>query len=124
MKSGGQGEDFECLSPLPAEAVRVRFSGRCQGRAVLWDLHLQTLAHYRSERAAAGFPVPAPLRSFLEVFPEGGDGPWRVVVALDLPRIDAPAVRKTVIMLRNWRGLRPGRHEWGPPARMPADGRD
>jgi len=112
---GTGGEGFECRSKLPGASARVRFTGPCQGRTVTWDLHLRTLADYREERAAAGAAVRGSLRAFLEVHPGTGVRPWRALVALDLPHIDLPAVRKTVIMLRNWRRLGPGRHEWGPP---------
>jgi hypothetical protein len=34
-------------------------------------------------------------------------------VGLDLQRIDRPAIEKMIIMIRNYRNLRYGRHEYG-----------
>ncbi|MCK9532138.1 MAG: hypothetical protein M0R77_16495 [Gammaproteobacteria bacterium] len=93
---------YECLDPLGGPQVRVRFSGRLLGQAVLWDATLSTLA-------ASGR-----VRRFIEV---GGSSPHGTLLAvgLDVPCIDGPTVLKTVIMIRGWKNLRPGRHEYGQP---------
>jgi len=101
-------DDFLCLSPLPGEAARVCFDGDFQGRPTRWDMQLQTLAHWR--RGAAGEVGAA--RGVIEVGGER-DGARAVVVALDVPSIDRPTVRKAVTMIRHYRALGPGRHVWG-----------
>jgi len=40
-------------------------------------------------------------------------------VVLDIPRIDEPAILRTIIMIRNYKRLYPGRHEFGEPRTFP-----
>ncbi len=70
-----------------------------------------TLSHYAGNLPAAHRQQG--VRQFIETVFSSGDQ-HRLTVVLDLPSIDTPALRKTVIMLRRWKRLRPGRHEYGP----------
>lgn len=92
-------DDFELLDEPGAAAVRLRFQGTLRGRPVRWEATFMTLARAR---------VP---RSFIEV----GDAtePRSLTVALPVAAMDLPAIRKAVVMVRNWKRLAPGRHEFG-----------
>ena len=114
-------EGFTCLSALPAESARVRFTGRFEGRATRWEMRLQTLARWR-EGASGPTPEP-PGRGVIEVGEER-DGRRELLVALEVPQIDLPTVRKAVVMIRNYRGLHAGRHIWGAIETGPAAGVD
>lgn len=94
---------YECLDALGGDRVRVRFAGRLLGESVTWDATLCTLA-------AASHPA----RRFIEVGETTSEG-TRLTVGLDVARIDRPTVLKTVIMIRGWKNLRPGRHDYGAP---------
>lgn len=96
--------DYQCLDPLGGERVRLRFEGRLLGRPVTWDATLCTL----------NACTPRAIRRFIEVGDTTADG-VRLVVGLDVPSIDAPTLQKTVIMIRGWKNLRPGRHDYGEP---------
>jgi len=73
---------------------------------VRWRVHLEALDH--PDRHAG--PEAA---QYIEFAP--ADGPEIPVrVGLRIARLDVAAVLKTGIMLRNYRRLRPGRHEWTP----------
>lgn len=104
-------DGFECLSPLGQEQVHVRFTGRLGNQAVVWDATLMTLAAWsRAQKPGA----PATARQFIEIAaPRAGVG--SLTVGLAVPVIDLPTVRKTVIMVRNYKRLRPGRQEYGEP---------
>ena len=93
------GADYQCLTPLDARAVRLRFIGRFRGQEVVWDAELLALG----EDAAA---------QFIEI---GAPGPQGVAlhVGLRRDRIDRPTLLKTLIMVRNYKRLRPGRHLFG-----------
>jgi hypothetical protein len=104
---GKTGGDYLCLSDLPGNRVRVQFVGRFDGREVAWDATFRTLRHCWQERAA-GMPV----RAYMEITPLADDA-CRIEVGLDLPVIDEPAIRKIIIMVRNYKRLRSGRMEWG-----------
>lgn len=99
---------YELLSPLGALACHLRFTGPFQGKQVIWDAHLQTLAYYVREHSLQDQDV----RQFIEIG-ETGELGRPINIALKLPIIDQPAVLKTIIMIRQYKRLAPGRHEFG-----------
>ena len=101
---------FEALEPLGGQSTRVRFTGTVGRSSVVWDARVMTLQHHC--RSLTPQERRAGVRQFLAVGPISG-GTASVTVALNLSRIDEPAVLKTMIMLRQWKRLRPGRHEYG-----------
>lgn len=101
--------DFRCLSTLPDSRARVHFAGRFQGRDVLWDMQLHAL-----QGPCRGRGTVATRRAFIDIASGEGDV-LQLEVGLDVPVIDLPTVRKAVLMIRNYRRLRLGRHEWGEP---------
>ncbi len=98
--------DYACTSPIPATAVNLRFSGRFQDREVAWDATFYTLQHFLQAQGAQN------TRPFIDIA-QALDGGYRLRVGLDLPLFDEPAIKKAVIMIRNYKRLRLGRHEWG-----------
>lgn len=119
-RAAGRTEDFTCLSALPGETAQVRFTGPFEGRTICWEMRLQTLAHWLVTAPGSEPDRPEPPgRGVIEVGAEH-DGRRELLVALDVARIDLPTVRKAVVMIRNYRGLRPGRHTWGAVETRPA----
>lgn len=107
------GADYEFEWVFPGEHAQVRFAGQFEGRAVLWHMTLYTLACYRREcHAPPGTSVP--VRSFMEIR-QDETGALRLDVGLDIATLDEPAIRKTIVMIRNYRRLCRGRREWGGP---------
>lgn len=103
--------DFICNTSLPAASVSVQFQGNFLGERVVWDMTLATLASHRDSLAApASLPCP-----FIQI-DAGVNGVYPILVGLDLPCIDEPAIRKTIIMVRNYKRLRIGTIEFCPPA--------
>ncbi len=106
------GEDYLLLelSVLKASAY-FRFMDVYQGRTVIWDCHLVTLkAEYENLRASGN--NPGELANFIEIKDNGGQLiPLRV--GLNIPRIDIPAIRKMIVMIRQYKRLGPGRQEFG-----------
>lgn len=106
------GQSFILLSEPGGQAARVRFTGCFEGKRVVWDCQFMTLA-YRAERSSDSIePGSTPTgRCFIEIGPPGSRGvPLRV--GLQLPSIDIPAVNKMIIMIRNYKFLKRGRHEF------------
>lgn len=104
--------EFSLLAPVAAHQARFTFAGRLQNQDVIWDATLVTLAHYHHEQV----PVTQALERFpfLEIGAETSTG--RVLrVALDIEQIDEPAILRTIIMIRQYKRLREGRHEFGLP---------
>ncbi|WP_297528170.1 hypothetical protein [Thiohalobacter sp.] len=102
-----QGREFLIDDwPGPGEA-RIRFLGRFQGQPVVWKARLCALA--------ADDAGP----QYLDIGPAEADG-VPLEIGLAIPVIDEAAMRKTVIMVRNYRRLRPGRHEFAGPRKPPS----
>jgi hypothetical protein len=112
------GGDHAYLSALPDTMVRVRFLGPFEGREQLWDMTLCTLNRYWADRAGPDRPPHG--RLFFEVG-EIAEGMRPITVGLSVPSIDEATVRKTIIMVRNYKRLRVGRHEWGEPVVLAAE---
>jgi hypothetical protein len=109
----GEG-DYSCRTALPAAKAEVAFAGPFAGREIRWRMTLYTLPAYYAEHASAAQRAAGVLqvRPFIQVQPET-NGERALTVALPLAAIDEPAVRKAVIMIRQYRRLREGRHEYG-----------
>jgi acid phosphatase class B len=109
------GCDYICNTRLPDSSASVSFLGRLHGHPVLWNMTLATLAHFRQAQAAAGFAAaqalfPCP---FIEI-EQGVEGVYPIRVGLDLPFIDDPVIKKSIIMIRNYKRLAPGKTEFCP----------
>lgn len=105
------GQDYVLVAAPDDQTAHVRFSGQFQGQPVVWDCEFLTLAAEQAARRAAW---TGGLRNFIEIGEAGEHGrPLRVGLAL--ARIDRPAIEKMIIMIRNYKRLHPGRHEYGEP---------
>lgn len=104
--------DYVLLSPLPDTAAHAQFIGRFEGREVLWDMRLYTLARREQERGRVPTAPNFSLRGLMIIEPESADA-YRLEVALNVLVIDEPVVRKTIVMMRNYRQLRLGLRTWG-----------
>jgi hypothetical protein len=89
---------------------------RFQNQEIVWDTTLITLAHYHAEQPKSAQPTVR--TGFLEIGGETAHG-RAIRVALDIPVIDEAAILRTIIMLRNYKRLHPGRHEFGIPHTFP-----
>ena len=94
------GQDWLLVSQDDDQRARVRFTGLFQGGAVVWDCCFMTL------------DSTAACRNFIEIEEAGAQG-VPLTVGLALACIDRSAIEKMVIMIRNYKRLRPGRHEYG-----------
>lgn len=96
------GEDFLCDGPLNGPTARVRFIGHFQQQDVVWDAELIALAADGAQGA-----------QFIDIGSPGPRG-LAIRVGLRVTCIDRPTVLKTLVMVRNYKRLRPGRHDFGP----------
>ena len=110
------GIHFSLLAPPDSGQARFTFTGSFQNKAIVWDTTLLTLARYHAEQPKSA--QPAVRTAFLEIGGETARG-RAIRVALDIPRIDEPAILRTIIMIRNYKRLYPGRHEFGEPHTFP-----
>lgn len=114
------GGDHVLLTPLPDTLAHARFIGRFQGREVVWNMRLYTLARHEQERGRVPTAPGFALRGLMIIELES-EHAYRLEVALKLPLIDEPAIKKTIVMMRNYRQLRLGLRTWGDDGPLPAD---
>lgn len=103
------GADYALLSDLPDTMARARFIGRFEGREVVWDMQLYTLPRYQQER---GKIADIALRGLMHIAPSS-EHVYQLEVALNVPMIDESTLKKTMVMMRNYRQLHLGLHTWG-----------
>ena len=107
------GKNFLALSPVPALKVHLQFTGSLDQQEVVWDTTIQTLASHLAEHphekpSKQSFEV----RSFMQVGPpQNGISALKIVLAV--PLIDEPTIKKTIIMVRCYKRLKVGYHEFG-----------
>jgi hypothetical protein len=93
-----QGAEFICDTPLPAISASISFLGPISGDTVVWNMILVAIK-------CGEMP-------FIEI-QQGSNGVYPVRVGLALPAIDEPVIKKTIIMMRNYKRLAIGRIEFG-----------
>jgi hypothetical protein len=108
-----QGRLYQAVSPLPAASVQLRFTGVFEQKTIIWDAQIATLAYYFT---APRDPATATrtLRPFIEIGSNTEHG--RLLrIGLNVTTIDDATIRKTMIMIRQYKRLQAGRHEYGEP---------
>lgn len=108
------GSDFICRTPLPYSSAIVLFLGPFHGQTVVWDMTLATLAHYRTVETAKITAQQSRLfdNQFIEII-EASEGIFQLRVGLEIKEIDEPVIKKTIIMIRNYKRLAIGRSGFG-----------
>lgn len=104
-----RGADYALLSPLPDTQAHAHFIGRFEGREVLWDMQLFTLARYEQARGKISEAV---LHGLMRIAPVS-EHVYQLEVALNVPLLDEPVLKKTIVMMRNYKQLRLGLRTWG-----------
>ena len=103
------GQAFLFREEAGGQQAHVRFTGPYQGREVVWECRFVTLA-LESQQAVSRLPELS--HSFIDIGEPVACGiPLRVCLNLD--RIDLPAIQKMIVMIRNYKRLRQGRHTFG-----------
>lgn len=112
-KLKGTGQDYELLERISDESVAIRFVGRFNDMQVVWDARITTLQYKCRETQSdvAHIGEPCRLRQSIDIC-ENSDG-YNIDIALNLARIDEAAIKRTIIMIRKYKRLHIGHHEYG-----------
>lgn len=103
------GQAFLFRGEANGQQAHVRFTGLYRGSEVVWDCSFTTLTFELQQTASRS---PELNHNFIDIGEPVECGiPLRV--CLNLGRIDLPAVRKMIIMIRNYKRLQQGRHAFG-----------
>jgi hypothetical protein len=108
-----RGTDYILVSQSGSDRAHIRFLGVFENSPVIWDATIRALAHGRPGNACVKTDAQ---RQYLEIAPHGF--PLRgIAVGLNIATIDHAALLKTIIMIRKYKRLHSGRHEFGSAAR-------
>lgn len=86
------------MGPGDEHCRSVCFKGPFQGREIVWFAHIRA-------RGAGN-------RSYIRIS-DIGDSQAEIEIGLPVARIDTPTIKKTIVMIRQYKHLRPGRHDFG-----------
>jgi len=116
-----QQRRYLALSPLDRPEVQIQFPGQFQKHNVVWDAKLLTLQSIYQQQLTQGQVkpgMPVTLRQYIHIHPAAGDR-IPITIALNVTLFDEPTILKTMIMIHNYKRLRPGCHEYGEPVIFP-----
>ena len=104
--------DFLIINSEDDQACEIKFIGPFNGAPVIWLANIQTLKHYASKlREASKESGMVKMQQFLEIEPN--QELFRIDVGLNIDKIDEAAIKRTIIMVRKYKRLHIGRHEYG-----------
>lgn len=91
---------------LPADRLSLQFIGPFNGQPVVWNARLYTMQAYAESHPVGDDPLQV-----IDIRQENGG--YLIDIALNISQIDQAAVERTIIMVRKYKRLRLGRHEYG-----------
>lgn len=98
--------DYLLQDALPADRVRLVFAGSFSSRPVVWNACIETIDSYARHHHVDDDP-----QQFIDIRREN-DAYW-IHVGLNVRQIDQAVIERSIIMIRNYKRLREGRHEYG-----------
>ncbi len=106
------GSDYLVTNRDGDQACEIKFIGTFNDSPVVWHASIQTLKHYVDQlREANKEPGVVKLQQFLEIEPIKEF--FRIDIGLNLAKIDEAAIKRAIIMIRKYKRLHIGRHEYG-----------
>ena len=115
-------EDFKIIDRESEQSVRLEFSGMFEGRQVTWNAHIQTLNacyHELLHKATEVDQDDSKWRQFIEI--DVQNNTYYVTIGLNLRQIDESAIKMAIIMMRKYKRLHRGRHEYGEAIQIKAE---
>lgn len=97
--------DYIIDDRLSDELCVLRFLGHFEGHPVVWQARVETLRHYARHHDLYR------LRQFIEI--DVDEDGYRVQVGLNVSVIDKATLMGTIIMIRKYKRLQRGRHQYG-----------
>ena len=91
---------------LPANKVFLQFEGKFEGMEVVWNACIQTIAEYSKKHRVSNDP-----KQFIDI--KLVDGGYYLDIGLNVAQIDQTVIEGTIIMIRKYKRLQFGRHEYG-----------
>lgn len=99
---------YKCIA-RQAQQVHIQFSGYFDQQCIIWDAQIMTLKHIAQSSSTIENLYS---RQFIQI-QTSNDFLVPITIALNLENITVPDIRKTIIMINNYKLLKIGKHEYG-----------
>lgn len=109
------------ISGINTGQASFQFKGHFHNQPVTWQCTLQTLEHHYQTLIATQRISETEiimLKKFIHIQDDNSPTP-RILIGLDVDCIDEPTIRKTIVMVHNYKKLHAGLHEYGATYRYP-----
>ncbi|MDH5472608.1 MAG: hypothetical protein OEY61_07115 [Gammaproteobacteria bacterium] len=107
----GLDSDYLLVNRSSDQQVNIKFLGKFKQQPVVWDAHIRTLSDYHKYEFKNLSAENITLRQIIEI--EKKNNYYKINLMLFLKKIDDSAIQKAIIMVRNYKNLHIGRHEYG-----------
>ena len=106
-------EEYRIIERISDQSVKLEFAGVFEGKEITWDARIKTLSACYLDLQGREFNSqhPVELRQFIEI--RECNQSYHAEIGLNLKQIDEPAIKRTIIMMRKYKRLHLGRHEYG-----------
>lgn len=88
--------------------IHLKFDGLFQDKTVTWDTHFFTLDGYNAEKDIQNTKV----KQFIDIQPIESNT-MQLTIALKITDITPSNIQKMIIMIKQYKNLSLGRHEYG-----------
>jgi len=107
--------EYELIKRFLDDCVQIKFTGFFNGEQIIWHATIRTLNDYFKNIVYKNLEVKKEikLKQFIDVRKDEKD--YKVDVVLNLKAIDEASIKRTIIMIRQYKRLHVGRHEYGEP---------
>jgi len=99
-------DDFLITDSNNTQSKSFTFTGSLHGKAIIWNTQLSTLQSIARANNVKQY------QQFIHIHNERDC--YRLEIGLYLKQIDLAAIKRTIIMIRHYKNLRHGRHQYGP----------
>lgn len=103
---GKQKKMYLLFSELPADKVYLQFEGKLSAEPRVWNACIRTMKEYSRTHRVGSDPG-----QFIDI--QIKNACYLIEIALNIEQIDRAAVESTIIMIRKYKRLQPGRHQYG-----------
>lgn len=97
---------YELIKQYDSQHTHIKFNGSFQGKTVTWDTQFFTLNGHNSQENIKN------TKQFINIEP-GESDIMKLTVALNIVEITEPNIQKVMIMIKQYKHLSLGRHEYG-----------
>ena len=107
--------DMNAVSGINTGKAKFQFNGHYHGKPVTWQCTLQTLDQFYQELVInnkVDSNSPITLQRFIDITDSDSPTP-SINIGLDVDIIDEPTIRKSILMVHNYKKLHEGMHEYG-----------